>query len=196
MVKYVINDVDLEIHTEVQKIWLEDCDFDLVSWYRLYLAQRGHFEYTYYDTHQKLYSKRVADEEKTCGCHPHEAPDYPEPSRSRQEGLNDPGTSLSAVEAVSRREDTTELDPVISADEFFEEGSNETNEELDDLPSLQEISDSDVSEDEEEEDPRKRWPFEDEWNDVRIFERVQEVLMRCQPYQLILHMKQGTNVLW
>ena len=55
--KYVINDVDLDTRNEVPKIWLEDPDFDLVTWYRRLLGQQGIFERKYYDTHQELYKK-------------------------------------------------------------------------------------------------------------------------------------------
>ena len=183
-VKYIVNDADLEILTEVQQVWLEDHDFDLVSWYRHYLARQGFFEYKYYDTHQELYLKRVADEERACGCRPHAFQACSNLSSSKQEGSDDPCSSSHVQEAgtLADGDDLPEHEPVISVSEFFEEGTPESNEELDDIPELQEVSDSDASDDEEEEDPLQSWPFEDERNDERIAERVQNVLMKCQPY--------------
>ena len=183
-VKYIVNDADLEILTEVQQVWLEDRDFDLVSWYRHYLARQGFFEYKYYDTHQELYLKRVADEERTCGCRPHAFQACSNLSSSKQEGSDDPCSSSHVQEAgtLADGDDLPEHEPVISVSEFFEEGTPESNEELDDIPELQEVSDSDASDDEEEEDPLQSWPFEDERNDERIAERVQNVLTKCQPY--------------
>ena len=55
MMNYVIYNADLDTMTDVQRIWLEDPSFDLVSWYRQHLSQQGLFEYTYYDTHRELY---------------------------------------------------------------------------------------------------------------------------------------------
>ena len=180
-VKYIVNDVDLEILTEIPRIWLEDCDFDLVSWYRHYLARQGFFEYKYYDTHQKLYRKRVVDEEKTCGCRPHASSTCPGPSRSSQKKTGDSCTSSYVLSSEICEDDHAGSAPMLSVNELFEEGL-ENDEELDDIPELQEVSDSDASDDEEEGDPLQNWPFEDERNDERIAERVQDVLMKCQPY--------------
>ena len=163
-VKYVINDVDLEITVDVQKAWLEDPDFDLVSWYRRYLSQRGFFEYKYFDMHQKSYLKRVVDDEKVCGCRSHEF------------------QSCVGSETVAEGDDIPVLEPALTVDDLFEEKSVEGNTELDDVPELLPLSDSDDSDDEGEEDPPQSWPFEDDQDDVRIAERVKEVLMRCQPY--------------
>ena len=55
--KYVINDIDIEEKCKIPKMWLEDPDFNLVSWYRWHLAQQGIYEHRYYDMHQELYQK-------------------------------------------------------------------------------------------------------------------------------------------
>ena len=85
------------------------------------------------------------------------------------------------MEADADWSDLPELEPLVSADDLFEEGSVVNNTELDDIPELQAISDSDDS-DNEEEDPLRNWPYEDDGDDAQIAERVRTVLTRCQPY--------------
>ena len=180
--KYVINDVDLEITVDIQKSWLEDPDFDLVSWYRRYLSQRGFFEYKYFDTHQKSYLKRVVDDEKVCGCRSHEFQPCTGPSDLGQGSSKDANVSSPIPEAVAEWDDVPELESTITVDDLFEEKDIEGSAELDDVPELLPLSDSDDSGDEGDGDFPQSWPFEDDQDDIRIAERVKEVLMRCQPY--------------
>ena len=156
-VKYVINDTDLDMLTEVQKTWLEDPKFDLVRWYRRYVNQRGSFEYKYYDAHRKAYAQQVLNEDKACDCQQHDLR-----TCSDEDEENAPGP-----------------ESALSVDDLFE-GNLGNDEDVDDLPELQPLSDSD--DDDDEDDPSQGWPFEENKDDVRIAQRVSEVLMRCQPY--------------
>ncbi|KAF8800028.1 hypothetical protein BYT27DRAFT_7217359 [Phlegmacium glaucopus] len=49
--EYVVNDIDLEVYPRIPKAWLEDFQFDLVSWYRMFLDQQKIFETQYLKTH-------------------------------------------------------------------------------------------------------------------------------------------------
>ena len=151
-----------------------------VSWYRRHLIQQGLYEYKYHDTHQELYRRNSSDQEEVHGRQPRESSAHPGPSSLAQESSDGLGTP-STVEADADWSDLPELEPLVSADDLFEEGSVVNNTELDDIPELQAISDSDDS-DNEEEDPLRNWPYEDDGDDAQIAERVRTVLTRCQPY--------------
>ena len=130
---YVIHNVDLDIQCDMQKSWLLDEKFDLVSWYRRYLSQQGYFEYKYYNTHQNLYFN----------C--------PGPSAL---GVETPGSPIdpSADKENTQWGDLPDLESLVSTDDLFEENSRTDDAEVDDVPDLHPLSDSDDSDNEEEED--------------------------------------------
>ena len=175
---YTIYDADLDTTTDVQRIWLEDPSFDLVSWYRRHLSQQGLFEYNYYDTHRELYRESSVSREDAPGRQPDEFPDRPDLSGLGQKNSDDRSTSAAVMEADEEWDDLPDLEPLEPDDDLFEEDSCENLADFDDIPDLQAMSDSE----DEEEDPLQNWPYEDGRDDTRIAERVRTVLERCQPY--------------
>ena len=58
--KYILKDLDLKIDIPIPITWLKDPTFDLVSWYRRYVDQRGIFQLQYHEIHSKLYVDMAA----------------------------------------------------------------------------------------------------------------------------------------
>ena len=170
--KYVIHDVDLDHRCDVPKSWLEDSKFDLVSWYRRYLHLRGFFEYKYYHNHQALYVRRptgrTSDE-------PQESSAGPSHSHLSQKSSDD-------LDKDAEWEAIPELESLISVDDLFEERDSDEDVRVDDVPELEPHSDSDNSDNEGEEDPSQRYPFQESSDDVKICRRAEAVLMQCKPY--------------
>ena len=167
--EYVIQDRDLELETAIPKLWLEDPDFDLVSWYRRYLSQHGFFEQKYCSTHIELSPKGgvldpVQEQEKG----------YNEPvpsSRSEQETGWGSSPDLITVESS-----LNELDP----EEIFEERSEE-GADFDDLPDLDPLTD-DSDADNEDGETMSSHPTYNQENDSILIDRVQKILTQCQPF--------------
>ena len=159
---YRVVDVDLDIRVDMQLSWLEDPEFDLVSWYRRYITQQGFFEYKYYDTHQESYRKDSLREASG--------------SSGGREVAEDPSPNTGSE---AEWDNLPELES-LSLDDYFEENIKDEVE-LDDVPNLEAMSDSDES-DNEEEDSSTSWLFEDRKDDDTIIERVATVLTLCQPY--------------
>ena len=157
----MINDVDLGTTTDVPRSWLEEPDFDLVSWYRRRLTQRGFFEYQYYDTHQKLYPKKQDGQGQACCPQRHES------RTCMNEDSGDPiQLSDSRPRSDADWDDLPELDVMLSDNNHHEGESPEDNEEFDNMPGLDPLSDSE--DEEEEEDPSQNWPSDDRRDDDRI----------------------------
>ena len=88
---------------------------------------------------------------------------------------------MPTTEASRGRDDLPKTKPLLSVNDLFEEVSLE-DDESDDMPKLQAMSDSEDSDEELEEDPLRNWPYGDDQDDARIADQVNTVLMRCQPY--------------
>ena len=65
---YAIRDMDLELEIAIPKMWLEDPEFDLVSWYRQYLDEFGIFEQRYYEAHRELSLQSWKSVNQKCEC--------------------------------------------------------------------------------------------------------------------------------
>ena len=177
--EYFITDLDLNLVTRIRKAWLEEPDFDLVGWYRELVYQRGHFEFQYYDTHWEMYGQPkvevpVSDDNAQCcttctthheflPCHVSGEEDLPEPKAEDSEW-----------------DDLPELEPPLFDDDFFEV-DHEGKPELDDVPSLEIVSDSDDS-DNEGEDLLLNRSATFKKTDLELAEQIKLVLTQCQPY--------------
>ena len=162
--------------------WLEEPDFDLVSCYRQFLNQRGHFEYQYFDTHHELYvHAKEGSGNKGLGCcalRDHE--DGPCPKTGEQSSNTSSSSAPLPGEGLEW-DDIPELDALSMDDDEFFEISPEEQMEFDDLPSLEILSDSDDS-DNEEEDLSNSWSATFKKTDSELIEQIKTVLTQCRPF--------------
>ena len=105
---YIVIDMDLELDTHLERGWLEEPTFDLVSWYRQHLDQHEYFEQQYYEAHREwiLQAKPQILKNEWHNCRvSHELRGCPKDDEARAESLprvmNDPRGRASAVTRIS-----------------------------------------------------------------------------------------------
>jgi hypothetical protein len=153
---YRISDLDLETDVTIPRTWLEEPDFDLVSWYRRHLSLCGIFEHRYRDAHSRLYQ----EEDSTN--------DFDLPIFSMDPTPESEWDDMPELEVLSESSDGGDL----------EEDREEPD--YEDVPPLESYGDS---EDEFEEGGTWQDPPPDlEENESEFIERINTVLTNCQPF--------------
>ena len=111
---YAIRDIDLGLDTVVPKTWLEDPNFDLVSWYQQHLDELGLFEQRYYETHRNmlLQKEKSNDQQNKC-CHPmHDSQKCAEQTHNSLESINHSSIPESSLDW----DELTDLESIITED--------------------------------------------------------------------------------
>jgi hypothetical protein len=163
---YNIIDLDLEADTTIPKTWLEEPEFDLVSWYRRHLSLCGVFEHRYYDAHAKLYTDKASTtgNNRNYGSVPMHLPVF-----SLKPDLGSEWDDLPELEALSESSDGGDL----------EEDRDELEVDSEDIPPLESLSDDSG---EEEGGNWQDCPADLEENESEFIERINTVLTKCQPF--------------
>ena len=146
-------------------MWLEDPEFDLVSWYRCYLDQSGLFAQGYRNAHPEL--QQSGEKIATAPPEGHEESASSLPTKQETEWDNSP--------------DLEGLSPCkIDIDGLFT-GNLEEEVDFVDMPTLDPVTDDSDCEENEEGTWLNLLTYPQE--DNRLFiEKMQTVLTQCQPY--------------
>ena len=168
--EYVIQDHDLELETTIPKLWLEDPEFDLVSWYRRHIGQHGFFEQKY----------RVA--------HPELSPSWetldPDQKQAERGGIqtsssrSDQGTSRGIPSGPGASESSL---GELSSNKLFEKNPEEEEADYNDLPDLDPLPD-DSDMDKEDREPMFSHHTYHQEDDSVFIDKIQKVLTKCQPF--------------